>query len=67
MTTKKLTTRQEQVLKLWLAGVQYRELAAELGIAPGTVNPHLQAIRRKLGATGISREALGVALADSVG
>ena len=61
-TTKKLTPRQEQVLELWLSGVQYRELAAELGISPGTVNPHLQAIRRKLGAAGISRESLRAAL-----
>lgn len=67
MATAQLTKRQQEVLDLWLAGVQYRELAAELGISPGTVNPHLKAIRKKLGASGISREALGVAFSASMG
>jgi DNA-binding CsgD family transcriptional regulator len=67
MATTQLTRRQQEVLDLWLAGTQYRELAAELGIAPGTVNPHLKAIAKKLNATGISREALGVALSCPVG
>ena len=62
MTTDRLTHRQRQVLELWLSGVQYKELAATLGISPGTVNPHLKAIRAKLGATGISREALREAM-----
>lgn len=53
-----LTPRQAQVLDLWLAGNTYRELAAALGLSPETVNPHLKAIARKLGATGISRAAL---------
>ena len=57
-----LTARQQQVLDLWLAGRTYRELAAELGISPETVNPHLKGIARKLGAVGISRAALGEAL-----
>lgn len=56
-----LTARQQQVLGLWLGGVTYKELAAELGISPETVNPHLKAIARKLGANGISREALRAA------
>lgn len=57
-TQRPLTARQTEVLKLWLEGVPYRELAATLGISPETVNPHLKAIRKKLGATGISRSAL---------
>ncbi len=60
MTT--LTTRQKEVLDLWLAGTKYKELAAQLGISPETVNPHLKGIAKKLGATGISRAALRAAL-----
>lgn len=57
-TTRPLTARQQQVLDLWLAGTPYKELAARLGISPETVNPHLKGIARKLGAGGISRDAL---------
>lgn len=53
-----LTPRQQQVLDLWLAGTTYKDLAAQLGISPETVNPHLKGIARKLGAGGISREKL---------
>jgi DNA-binding CsgD family transcriptional regulator len=60
MTT--LTPRQQEVLDLWLAGTTYRDLAAALGISPETVNPHLKAIAKKLGAAGISRSALKAAL-----
>jgi DNA-binding CsgD family transcriptional regulator len=68
MTTKRpLTARQRQVLDLWLAGTPYRQLAAALGISPETVNPHLKGVAKKLGATGISREALGVAFSRQVG
>ena len=64
MDTKQrpLTARQQEVLDLWLAGTPYKELAARLGISPETVNPHLKAIARKIGATGISRQALREAL-----
>ena len=66
MTTKPpLTDRQREVLDLWLAGVPYRTLADRLGISKETVNPHLKAIARKLGATGISRHALKDALEGS--
>lgn len=59
MTTQRpLTRRQQEVLDLWLDDVPYRTLAATLGISPETVNPHLKAIRKKLGASGISRHAL---------
>lgn len=57
-----LTPRQQEVLDLWLAGTQYKDLAATLGISPETVNPHLKGIARKLGAAGISRKALREAL-----
>lgn len=57
-TQRPLTTRQQEVLELWLADVPYRQLATTLGISPETVNPHLKAIAKKLGATGISRSAL---------
>lgn len=58
MATNSLTPRQQQVLDLWLDGKTYKEVAAECGISPETVNPHLKAVRKKLGATGISRDAL---------
>lgn len=57
-----LTARQQEVLDLWLAGTTYKELASALGISPETVNPHLKNIAKKLGATGISRDALREAL-----
>lgn len=53
-----LTARQQQVLGLWLSGYRYKELAATLGLSPETVNPHLKAIAKKLGAKGISRAKL---------
>lgn len=57
-TQRPLTARQQEVLKLWLEDVPYRQLASALGISPETVNPHLKAIAKKLNATGISRSAL---------
>ena len=62
MATTALTIRQQQVLDLWLDGTTYRDLADQLGISPGTVNPHLKHIARKLGASGISREKLRAVL-----
>jgi len=53
-----LTARQKEVLDLWLAGTKYKDLAGQLGISPETVNPHLKAIAKKLGAAGISRASL---------
>lgn len=57
-----LTARQQEVLDLWLEGVPYDQLAARLGISTKTVNPHLKAIARKLGAPGIARDKLRAAL-----
>lgn len=53
-----MTDRQKEVLDLWLAGTNYRDLASALGISPGTVNPHLRMIAKKLGAKGIGRAKL---------
>ena len=61
-TPRPLTERQKQVLDLWMSGNTYRELAAQLGISAKTVNPHLKAIAKKLGAAGISRANLRAAL-----
>lgn len=58
MSTDTLTSRQRQVLDLFLAGRTYKEVAATCGISPETVNPHLKNISRKLGASGIAREEL---------
>jgi DNA-binding CsgD family transcriptional regulator len=58
-----LTVRQQQVLDLFLSGLTYKEVAAHCGISPETVNPHLKAISRKLGASGISRTSLQAAVA----
>lgn len=59
-----LTTRQQQVLDLWLSGRTYRQVAEECGISGETVNPHLKKIARKLGIKQISREALAGAVAS---
>lgn len=45
-----LTDRQRQVAQLFCAGMTYREVAAECGISPETVNPTLKAVAAKLGA-----------------
>ena len=49
--TAKLTTRQHDVLILWLAGCSYDRIATMLNIAPRTVRTHLkraQAIHAQL-------------------
>jgi DNA-binding CsgD family transcriptional regulator len=56
--SRPLTPRQIEVLEVWLSGATYKQLAAQLGISPSTVNPHLKGIARKLGADGIARETL---------
>lgn len=58
-----LTARQKEVLGLFLSGLTYREVAERCGISAETVNPHLKAIAKKVGAKGISRDALRGALA----
>jgi len=62
MDTKPLTPRQQQITDLFLGGKTYREVAEHCGISPETVNPTLKAVRKKVGASGISREALKEAM-----
>ena len=57
-TPDPLTKRQREITELFLSGKTYREVAEQFGISPETVNPTLRAVRIKLGADGISREAL---------
>ena len=61
-TPDPLTPRQRQITDLFLSGKTYKEVAAQCGISPETVNPTLRAVRVKLGAEGISREALKAAM-----
>jgi len=48
----KLSPRERQVKKLDAAGKQRKEIAAILGIAPGTVYAHLAQIKLKSSITG---------------
>jgi DNA-binding CsgD family transcriptional regulator len=52
-----LTARHRQVLKLAALGHSNRRIGEELGIAAGTVEQHLMAIRALLGASS-KREAV---------
>jgi len=45
-----LTDRQRQVATLFCSGLTYREVAAECGLSPETINPTLKAAARNLGA-----------------
>ena len=45
----RLNERQRQVLRLYYQGLEVKEIARELGIAPNTVNQHLRDARRILG------------------
>jgi DNA-binding NarL/FixJ family response regulator len=47
-----LTPREQQVVELVGQGMKNREVAAELGISPGTVKVHLKHIFEKTGAPG---------------
>ncbi|MGE5570321.1 MAG: LuxR C-terminal-related transcriptional regulator [Rhodospirillales bacterium] len=47
-----LTPREQQVMELVAQGLKNREVAAELGISPGTVKVHLKHIFEKTGAQG---------------
>ena len=43
-----LTAREEQVAASFAAGLTYKEIAAELAVAPSTVRRHLESVYRKL-------------------
>jgi DNA-binding NarL/FixJ family response regulator len=43
-----LTTRERQVLRLIARGYAYKQIAAELGISPKTVESHVSSVLRKL-------------------
>lgn len=61
-TVDSLTPRQREITDMFLSGKTYKEVAEHFGISPETVNPTLKAVRAKVGASGISREALKAAL-----
>lgn len=57
-----LTARQAQILRMFLSGMTYRQIALELGLSPETINPSLRQSARRLGAPGIGREVLRAAV-----
>jgi DNA-binding CsgD family transcriptional regulator len=46
---RKLTAREEQIVRLIAAGKTRKETARELGISPHTVRTHLQRVYSRLG------------------
>jgi two-component system response regulator FixJ len=50
----KLTDRERQVMDLMVAGHQTKEIAAELGISPKTVDNHRSRVFEKTGADGVA-------------
>ncbi|HOQ47600.1 MAG TPA: response regulator transcription factor [Bryobacteraceae bacterium] len=60
-----LTPREQQVMELVGQGLKNREVAAELGISPGTVKVHLKHIFEKTGAQGRYNLALAGLTTDS--
>ena len=61
-SSPKLTPREREVLELLRVGMTNKDIAAALGVAPGTVKTHVQEVLEKLGATGRT-EAVNLALA----
>jgi len=47
-----LTDRQRQIVSMYCSGWTWVEIAADLGISPGTINPTLKAVSRRLGGDG---------------
>ncbi len=45
----KLTNRQDQIARLVVTGVSYKQIARDLGISRGTVTAHMKAIFDRLG------------------
>jgi len=58
MTSSDLTARQAEVARRFCCGKTYREVAAELDLSPGTINPVLKQVARKLGTRHIARRIL---------
>lgn len=56
-----LTERQRQILELTIDGLSAEEISKRLNLSPFTVNEHLDAVRRKLGAANRA-EAIAIAL-----
>lgn len=56
-----LTNRQREIVTMFCSGMTYREVAADVGLSPGTINPTLKQAAKKLGAGGIARETLKAA------
>ncbi|MGZ4316467.1 MAG: LuxR C-terminal-related transcriptional regulator [Gaiellaceae bacterium] len=58
---RRLTTRERVTLRLLADGLGYREIAAQLGVAPETVRVHAAKARKRLGAA-TRTEAVATAL-----
>ena len=56
-----LTERQRQILECTINGLSADEISKQLNLSPFTVNEHLDAVKRKLGAANRS-EAIAIAL-----
>ena len=56
-----LTERQRQILEHTIDGLSAEEISKRLNLSPFTVNEHLDAVRRKLGAANRA-EAIAIAL-----
>ena len=53
-----LTPRQRQIVGMFCRGMTYKEIAAELQLSPGSINPFLKQAARRMGASGIARGTL---------
>ena len=61
--TDRLTPAEDRVARLAACGLQYKEIAREVSVAPATVRNQLQAVYRKLGVT--NKTALATAMQES--
>ena len=61
--TDRLTPAEDRVARLAACGLQYKEIAREVSVAPATVRNQLQAVYRKLGVT--NKTALATAMQQS--
>lgn len=55
---RNLTPREQEIIKLLIEDFSHAKIAERLGISPGTVVKHVQAIKQKLGLEGTARIAL---------